>query len=56
MDNRKSNLLLLLGCQRSGTTLLAAMLGRHSEISMLFESVTDDTMKLIGKKYCGNKL
>jgi len=56
MDNRKSNLLLLLGCQRSGTTLLAAMLGRHSEISMLFESTTDDTKKLIGKKYCGNKL
>tara|TARA_Y100000385_G_scaffold285031_2_gene344203 strand:+ start:98 stop:748 length:651 start_codon:yes stop_codon:yes gene_type:complete len=56
MDNRKSNLLLLIGCQRSGTTLLAAMLGRHSEINMLFESTTNDTMKLIGKKYCGNKL
>jgi hypothetical protein len=56
MNNRKSNLLLLIGCQRSGTTLLSAMLGRHSEISMLFESTTNDTMKLIGKKYCGNKL
>src|SRR6056297_1330181 len=56
MKNRKSKLLLLIGCQRSGTTLLASMLGRHSEVNMLFESITGDTMKLIGKKYCGNKL
>ncbi|NND95360.1 MAG: hypothetical protein HKN45_10875 [Flavobacteriales bacterium] len=56
MNNRKSKLLLVLGCQRSGTTLLAAMLGRHSEINMLFESTTNDTTRLIGKTYCGNKL
>lgn len=48
--------LLILGCQRSGTTLLAAMLGRHSEINMLFENTTDATFKLIGKKYSGNKV
>lgn len=48
--------LLILGCQRSGTTLLAAMLGRHSEINMLFENNTDATFELIGKKYSGNKI
>lgn len=48
--------LLILGCQRSGTTLLTAMLGRHSEINMLFENTTDATFKLIGKKYSGNKV
>lgn len=48
--------LLILGCQRSGTTLLASMLGRHSEINMLFESTTNDVFRLIGKKYQGNKL
>lgn len=55
MSERKSKILLLLGCQRSGTTLLAAMLGGHSEINMLFESTSDDVLKLIGKKYSGNK-
>ena len=49
-------LLLILGCQRSGTTLLASMLGRHSEINMLFESTSADVLKLIGKDYQGNKL
>lgn len=51
-----SRLLLVLGVQRSGTTLLAAMLGRHSEINMLFESTTKDAERLIGKRYRGNKL
>lgn len=52
----RSKILLVVGCARSGTTLLASMLGRHSEINMLFESVTKDTIRLIGKKYSGNKL
>lgn len=56
MAEGKSKPLLILGCQRSGTTLLAAMLGGHSEINMLFESKTEDTFSLIGKKYSGNKL
>lgn len=56
MKNEKANIILLLGCQRSGTTLLASMLGGHSEINMLFESTGDDVLKLIGKKYSGNKL
>lgn len=56
MENDKSKLLVVMGCQRSGTTLLAAMLGGHSEINMLFESTSNDIQKLIGKKYSGNKL
>lgn len=52
----KTRPLLILGVQRSGTTLLASMLGRHSEINMLFESVTTDVNRLIGKRYRGNKL
>jgi hypothetical protein len=32
------------------------MLGRHPEINMLFESVTKDSLRLIGKKWNGNKL
>lgn len=54
--NNISQLLLLVGCQRSGTTLLAAMLGGHSEINMLAESNKKDVLQLIGKKYSGNKL
>ena len=53
---RESNLLVVIGLQRTGTTLLASMLGRHPEINMLFESVTKDSLKLIGKKWNGNKL
>ena len=49
-------LFVVIGLQRTGTTLLASMLGRHSEINMLFESVTKDSLKLIGKEWNGNKL
>jgi len=49
-------LFLVIGLQRTGTTLLASMLGRHPEINMLFESVTKDSLKLIGKQWNGNKL
>ncbi len=54
--NNISKLLLVVGCQRSGTTLLASMLGGHSEINMLIESTSTDILKLAGKKYSGNKL
>ncbi len=47
---------VVIGLQRTGTTLLASMLGRHPDINMLFESVTNDSLKLIGKKWNGNKL
>ena len=53
--NNISKLLLVVGCQRSGTTLLASMLGGHSEINMLHESQKEDVLRLIGKKYSGNK-
>ena len=56
MEAIKPGLLLVLGCQRSGTSLLAAMLGRHPEINMLYESTTTDVRKAIGKRYSGNKL
>jgi hypothetical protein len=49
-------LFVVVGLQRTGTTLLASMLGRHPEINMLFESVTKDSLKLIGKEWNGNKL
>ena len=49
-------LFVVVGLQRTGTTLLASMLGRHPEINMLFESVTKDSLKLIGKQWNGNKL
>ena len=49
-------LFVVIGLQRTGTTLLASMLGRHPEINMLFESVTKDSLKLIGKDWNGNKL
>ena len=49
-------LFVIIGPQRSGTTLLASMLGRHPEINMLFESVNKDVLKLIGKEWKGNKL
>lgn len=54
--NNISKLLLVVGCQRSGTTLLASMLGGHSEINMLIESTNKEVFKLAGKKYSGNKL
>ena len=49
-------LFVIVGLQRTGTTLLASMLGRHPDINMLFESVNKDSLKLIGKKWNGNKL
>ncbi len=49
-------LFVIIGLQRTGTTLLASMLGRHPDINMLFESVNKDSLKLIGKKWNGNKL
>ena len=56
MSSVKGKLVLILGLQRTGTTLLASMLGGHSEVNMLFESVGSDTTSLIGKKISANKL
>jgi hypothetical protein len=51
-----TNKLLITGCARSGTSLLASLLGAHSQINMLSESYGKDINRLAGKKYAGNKL
>ena len=48
-------LLIVVGCQRSGTTLLASMLGRHPEICMINEPDKTEVFKLLGKTYQAGK-
>ena len=48
--------LLVLGAPRSGTTLLACMIARHSEIALLREDLGMTVKKLLSKKVIGNKL
>jgi len=48
--------LLIIGCRRSGTTLLGSLLGAHSQINMLNEAYGDEVSRLIGKRYQGVKL
>lgn len=48
--------LLILGSPRSGTTLLASMIGAHSEVAMLIEDKHFAIRKLTSKKISGNKL
>lgn len=48
--------LLVTGYRRSGTTLLASMLGGHSKISMLNEVAGDELERQIGKPIQGTKL
>jgi len=48
--------LLVTGCRRSGTTLLASLLGAHSEVNMLNEAYDKSVDKLVGKRYQGVKL
>lgn len=48
--------LLVLGIARSGTSLLSSLLGGHPEINMLSECYDASVVRLIGKKYAGNKL
>ena len=48
--------LLIVGCRRSGTTLLASLLGAHSQINMLNEAYGDEITRLIGKRYQAVKL
>jgi hypothetical protein len=47
--------LLILGAPRSGTTLLAAMISRHTEIAVLNEDRGWAMLKLLGKAIVGNK-
>ena len=49
--------LLIVGCPRSGTTLLASMVGCHTRVGMLNEDVSGKWMnKILGKPIAANKL
>lgn len=48
--------LLILGAPRSGTTLLASMIGMHPEVAMLIEDLGWSITNLTGKTVVGNKL
>jgi hypothetical protein len=48
--------LLIIGSPRSGTTLLATMIGMHSDVAMLIEDRFFAIKKLTGKKVLANKL
>jgi Sulfotransferase domain len=47
--------LLILGAPRSGTTLLATMIGRHTEIGVLNEDKGWAMRRILGKTIVGNK-
>jgi hypothetical protein len=47
--------LLILGAARSGTTLLATMLARHTEVGMLNEDRGWAMRKMLGRRVVGNK-
>lgn len=47
---------LVLGAPRSGTTLLTAMIGSHSNVAMHNEVLDPTFMKTVGKPLVGNKL
>lgn len=51
----KANL-LILGSPRSGTSLLAAMLASHTQISVLFEEFWGGAGSILAKRYKGVKL
>jgi len=48
--------LLILGAPRSGTTLLAAMIGCHDDIGLLVEAKRMAFTEIVGKAVVGNKL
>lgn len=48
--------LLIIGAPRSGTTLLATMISRHTEIGVLNEDNARAMRRLLGKAVVGNKL
>lgn len=53
---QKPKQILIVGIQRSGTSLLASYLGAHSKINMLYEDIGKNIYKLYGKPVQGNKL
>ncbi|MCP4004600.1 MAG: sulfotransferase [bacterium] len=48
--------LLMLGAPRSGTTLFASMVGRHTEVALLIENEAFAISELVSKGVVGNKL
>jgi hypothetical protein len=47
--------LLVTGCHRSGTTLLAAIIGMHNDIALINEDYYDSYSRILCKKYIGTK-
>lgn len=47
---------IIIGIPRSGTTLLASMIGGHPDISMMDECKSREWEKQVGKEYIGNKI
>jgi hypothetical protein len=48
--------LLVLGAPRSGTSLLAGMIGAHPDVAMLREDYSGALGKIVGKEVVANKL
>lgn len=48
--------LLMLGAPRSGTTLLASMVGRHTEVGLTIEDMGRSFGRIASKQVVGNKL
>jgi len=47
--------LLITGCHRSGTTLLASMIGSHKDIAIINEDYSNSFNKILSKKIIGVK-
>lgn len=56
LEKGDMKMVVILALQRSGTSLLAAMLGRHPDVAMLYEAYSHDFFKLYGKPVAANKL
>lgn len=51
-----TNKCLVIGAPRSGTSLLAGMIGAHPDVGMLREDYSGAMGRIVGKKVAGNKL
>lgn len=48
--------LLIVGCHRSGTTLLASMVSCHKDITIINEDYYDTFKRMLSKRYIGTKM
>lgn len=55
-DSLRRTIVLILGAQRSGTTLLASLIGAHPDVSIVSEDSTLTFTRITGKKIVGTKL